>query len=195
MATRPDAAHEIRAFVAVPLDARARAAAYHAVHALRGAPRGDSVRWAREETLHVTLRFLGNLAPARIPELVRRIRAETARVEPFRLRPGHVAPFPDARRPRVVALVLEPEAPLAALAAAVERGAVAAGFAPESRRFRAHCTLGRARLRGGIPDVTVPVTLPDFTLDVTEAVLFRSDLEPSGARHTPLERLPLASGA
>ena len=100
MATHPDAAHEIRAFVAVPLDARARAAAYEAVHVLRAAPRGDSVRWAREETLHVTLRFLGHLAPARIPELVRRIRAETARVEPFRLRPGRVAPFPDARRPR-----------------------------------------------------------------------------------------------
>jgi 2'-5' RNA ligase len=89
--------------------------------------------------------------------------------------------------------VLEPEAPLATLAEAVERGAVAAGFARETRRFHAHCTLGRARLRGRLPDVTVPVTVPDFTLDVTEAVLFRSDLGPGGARHTPLERMPLAS--
>lgn len=147
----------------------------------------------REETLHVTLRFLGNLAPARIPELVRRVRAETAQVAPFRLRPGAVAPFPDARRARVVSLALEPEASLAKLAAAVERGVQASGFAPETRRFRAHCTLGRVALRGRFPAVTAPVTLPDFTLDVTEAVLFRSDLEPAGARHTPLERLPLAS--
>ena len=193
MATPPDRAHEIRTFIAVPLDAAARAAAQHAVRALRELPHGDAVRWVREESLHVTLRFLGNLAPARLPELVRKVRAETAQIAPFRVRPGAVAPFPDARRPRVVALGLEPEAPLASLAAAVERGVQASGFAPETRRFRAHCTLGRVPLRGRFPAVTVPVTVPGFTLDVTEAVLFRSDLERAGARHTPLERLPLAS--
>jgi 2'-5' RNA ligase len=190
---RPEAGHELRSFIAVPFDARARTAAVHAIRALRGAPHGDSVRWAREETLHVTLRFLGSLAPARIPELVRCVRAETGRVPAFQLRPGPVAPFPDARRPRVVALALQPEQALASLAAAVERGVIAAGFAPESRRFRAHCTLGRMAPRGRYPDVTAPVTVPDFTLDVTEAVLYRSDLERSGARHTPLERLPLAA--
>lgn len=193
MRARPDVGHEIRAFIAVPLDARARAAALQATRALRAAPHGDRVRWVREENLHVTLRFLGNLAPARIPELVRRVRAETQELQPFSLRPGPVVPFPDARRPRVVALVLEPQAPLVALAAAVEQGVVAAGFAPESRRYRAHCTLGRVEPRGRYPDVTAPVTVPDFTLDVTEAVLFRSDLERAGARHTPLERLPLAA--
>ena len=193
MAAPPDRGHEIRTFIAVPLDATARAAAQHAVRALRELPHGDAVRWVREESLHVTLRFLGNLAPARISELVRRVRAETSQITPFRLRPGAVAPFPDARRPRVVALALEPEAPLAALAAAVERGVQASGFAPETRRFRAHCTLGRVPLRGRFPGVTVPVTVPGFTLDVTEAVLFRSDLERAGARHTALERLPLAT--
>jgi len=71
---------------------------------------------------------------------------------------------------------------------------VAAGHAPESRPFRAHCTLGRVRGHGrpAAIAVTVPVTVPDFTLHVTEAVLFRSQLERSGARYTPLESLPLA---
>jgi len=196
---RPEAGHEIqeiRCFIAVPLDARARAAARQATRELRAAPHGERVRWVREETLHVTLRFLGNLAPSRIPELVRRVRQETRALAPFSLRPGRVLPFPDARRPRVVALELEPEAPLALLAAAVERGVVAAGFPAESRRFRAHCTLGRVEPRGRYPAVTVPVTAQGFTLRVSEAVLFRSDLERAGARHTPLERLALsAAGA
>jgi len=190
---RPDPDHEIRAFIAVPLDAPARAAAARAVHALRQVRAGDDVRWVREEALHVTLRFLGNVSPARIPDLVRHVRAETARVAPLHLKPGPVVSFPDARHPRVVALVLEPEGALASLAAAVERGVVAAGFAPESRRFRAHCTLGRVKPRGRAPDVTAPVTVPDFTLDVTQAVLFRSDLNRDGARYTPLEALPLAA--
>ncbi len=194
MRTRPDTGHEIRAFIAVALDAKARAAAGAAVAQLREAGVGPGVRWVRAEALHVTLRFLGNVAQASLPELVLRVRVETARLAPFRLRPGSVAPFPSSRHARVVALVLEPEPALARLAAAVERGVVAAGHAPESRPFRAHCTLGRVRAPGRSPaiDVTVPVTVPDFTLHVTEAVLFRSEPLRSGARYTPLESLPLA---
>jgi 2'-5' RNA ligase len=193
VATRQDRDREIRAFVAVALDARARAAAGEAIRVLRAAPGGAEVRWVREESLHVTLRFLGNMAPSRIPELVRRVRAETSALAPFSLRPQGVVPFPDVRRPRVAALRLAPEAPLEALAAAVERAAVACGFAPEERRFRAHCTLGRMKPRGRYPAVTAPVTPPGFTLDVTEAVLFRSDLDRDGAKYTRLESLPLAA--
>jgi 2'-5' RNA ligase len=191
---RPEAGHEIRAFIAVPFDADARAAAAVAVARLREAGVGREVRWVRAEELHVTLRFLGNVALASLPELVLRVRAETDRLVPFRLRPGVVVPFPSARRPRVVALSLEPEPELARLAAAVERGVVAAGHAPESRPFRAHCTLGRVRGPGRPPAnlVTVPVTVPEFTLHVTEAVLYRSEPDRADARYTPLERLPLA---
>jgi 2'-5' RNA ligase len=190
---RPDTGHEIRAFIAVPFDAGARDAAAAVVAQLQQAGVGASVRWLRPEALHVTLRFLGNVAQASLPDLVRRVGAETARLAPFRLRPGSVAPFPSARHARVVALVLEPEQALARLAAAVERGVVAAGHAPESRPFRAHCTLGRVTARRPSRAVTVPVTVPDFTLHVTEAVLFRSELLRSGARYTPLESLPLAA--
>jgi hypothetical protein len=46
---------------------------------------------------------------------------------------------------------------------------------------------------GRYPGVTVPVTPAGFTLDVTEAVLFRSDLDRDGAKYTRLESLPLAA--
>jgi 2'-5' RNA ligase len=99
-----------------------------------------------------------------------------------------------------VALRLEPAAPLTALAAAVERGVVAAGFPPEQRAFRPHVTLGRARrdrrvrldaetLRG----VTASVTGSGDAWDVMETVLFRSELQPQGAHYTPLERVPLGT--
>jgi 2'-5' RNA ligase len=94
----------------------------------------------------------------------------------------------------VVALGLEPEAELTLLAAGVERGAVAAGFPPEGRPFRPHLTLGRTRdprrfrLAAG---VTASVTAQGDAWDVVETVLFRSDLAPSGARYTPLARIPL----
>ena len=109
----------------------------------------------------------------------------------FRLTLGGVRAFPAPRRPRVVVLELAPEAPLAELAAAVERGVVAAGFAPEQRPFRAHLTLGRVRSPNRGVAVTSPVTTEGEAFDVAEAVLFRSELQRSGARHTPLERVPL----
>jgi 2'-5' RNA ligase len=158
--------------------------------ALRARPGGDAVRWVRPENLHVTLRFLGEIAPERQTPLAAQVRAQTAALAPFALRLGALASFPPARRPRVVVLELAPGEPLAALASAVERGVVAAGFAPEARAFRGHLTLGRVR-EGGRPPSLAALAVPPVAFDVTESVLFASELHPSGSRYTPLERVPL----
>jgi 2'-5' RNA ligase len=187
----------IRTFFAIDLDAPVRRAAAALVRELRGLPGGDRVRWVREEALHVTLRFLGATDPDLVPTLVSRVEERVVAVAPFRLRLGSPQLFPSPRRPRVVALELRPLEPLEALAAAVERGVVEAGFAPETRPFRAHLTLGRLKdSRSRALDVTVPDTAPDEALDVMEAVLFRSDLPRSKGeqvRYTPLARLPLGA--
>ncbi len=184
----------VRAFFAVALDAAARRAAAAWTQRLRERPCGDAVRWVREESLHVTLQFLGDIDPARVSDLVRAVALETAGVQPFRLQLGSAHLFPSERRPRVVALDLEPQQPLEALAGAVARGVAAAGFALEARPFRAHLTLGRVKRRGAQRlDVTAPDTVGGEACDVTEAVLFRSELQRSGARYTPLERVPLGA--
>jgi 2'-5' RNA ligase len=188
-----DDATRIRAFIAIELGAPARRAAGRLVGALRGRPGGDRVRWVREENLHVTLRFLGDVARAAIPALLREIARETAGMAPFAVRLGGVRLFPSPRRPRVVALEVLPPEPLAELAAAVERGVVAAGLAPEDRPFRSHLTLGRLRPGAGPPDVTVPDTPDAETVGVTEAVLFQSELHRSGSRYTPLGRVPVGA--
>jgi 2'-5' RNA ligase len=182
----------IRAFFAVDLDGAVRRAASEVAHALRVAPGGDRVRWVRPEGLHVTLRFLGNIETGQIPPLLQTVREQIAGLRPFRIQLGAAHPFPSARRPHVVVLEVAPAEPLAELAEAVERGVVAAGFAPEPRPFRAHLTLGRVRGRR-FPSATASVAPEAAACDVEEAVLFRSDLHRSGARYTPLERIPLGS--
>lgn len=187
----------IRAFFAVELGDAARAAALDVVHELRSFGRADeadrvagSVRWVRGEALHVTLRFLGDTDPAAIPALAREVGARVAAVPAFELSLGAVQIFPSPRRPRVVALHVHPEAPLADLARAVESGVVAAGFAPERRGFRAHLTLGRVRGGQAPPsDATLPPPPSPFPL--REVVLFESRLGPGGSTYLPLERLPL----
>ena len=180
----------MRAFFAIDLDARARSAAAGVADQLRSCPGGDAVRWVREETLHVTLRFLGELDCSRIARLAGCVREQTAALSPFRLQLGGVRPFPSRRRPLAVVLDVGPAEPLAELASAVERGVVAAGFDPEPRPFNAHLTLGRIRGKR-FSLVTGDVTTSGESCPVNEAVLFKSELQPSGAHYTPIERAPL----
>jgi 2'-5' RNA ligase len=182
----------IRAFFAIELGESARRAAAGAARRLREGPGGDGVRWVRPEALHVTLRFLGDIDPARVAPLASRAARELAALRPFALRLGKAELFPTPSRPRVVALGLEPAAQLAELAGAVERAVVAEGFAPEERPFRAHLTLGRVR-GPRFPSVTA-LEVPAAEIAVEEAVLFESELSASGSRYTPLERLSLGGG-
>jgi len=182
----------LRAFFALELADAARASCLACLEPLRALPGGDGVRWVKGENLHVTLRFLGTIAETRVAALAASVGDQLTGIEPFALRLGAVRAFPNARRPRVVVREVDPPEPLTRLAAAVERGVVDAGFEAELRRFRPHLTLGRIRAKAGFPDVTAVDTPASDAFDVTEIVLFRSELHPSGSRYAALARLPLA---
>jgi 2'-5' RNA ligase len=146
----------------------------------------------RPEAYHVTLRFLGSIDPEVVPRLVESVSRETGEISPFELAIGAVHLFPNSRHPRVVALDLHPEAPLRALAEGVERAVVEAGFPPEGRSFRAHLTLGR--VRGPKAPDALPEAVPSVPpFPVREVILFRSDLQPTGAVYVPLERMALGA--
>lgn len=185
----------LRTFFAVEIGEDARRAAAALAARLRDEPWADAVRWTRPEALHVTLRFLGPTPPDRVAPLVAAVERETAPLAPFSLQLGGLGAFPNARRPRVLVVEVEPHEPLAALAAAVERGAVAAGFPPEERRFNGHLTLGRQRderrrirLPEGVRCEAAPFPVEAF-------VLFRSLLAPGGSQYTPLAQIALGGVA
>ncbi len=181
----------LRAFIGISLDEAALGAAARAMDAVRARPGGDRVRWVRPEGLHVTLRFLGTIEAERAPVLAHQVGRAVAGCEPFELCLGALHAFPSPRRPRVVALAVDPEAPLCELAAAVERGVVASGFEPEERPFRAHLTLGRLR-DGRTPDLSGIDELRAAS-PVREVVLFESRLGRGGSRYFALERMPLGT--
>jgi 2'-5' RNA ligase len=156
------------------------------------------VRWVRPETLHVTLRFLGRTALAHVPALLQQVTSQLAAVPSFALDLGEARAFPSPRRPRVVALNLEPEAPVLHLARAVDAGVVAAGFEPEPRPFRGHVTLGRVQSapRGGrIPSLEGLAPRAPTPFTVREIVLFESTLGSNGSVYTPLEHIALGCEA
>jgi 2'-5' RNA ligase len=181
---------QVRAFFAVALPEEARQAAAQLAGRLRESERGEGVRWVRPEGYHLTLRFLGNVAREAIAELSERVTDEVSSLAPFAVHLGSALVFPSPRDPRVIAVAVEPEAPLASLADGVEHGVVAAGQKAERRRFRAHLTLGRVRNRR-FPSVGEGAAVDCPAFPVEEVVLFQSDLHRSGAVYTPLECIAL----
>jgi 2'-5' RNA ligase len=187
-------ASKLRSFIALPLGESVRHLAEERVRALRERSGGDGVRWVRPENLHVTLRFLGNIERTLVPKLAAAVREELAGLASFTAQIGGVRTFPSSKRPRVVVLEVGPEAALSELASAVERGVGRVGLAAEERPFRPHLTLGRAKRSGraaGFPDTSDLVSSEGVSFEVTESVLFQSELLRSGARYTALERFPL----
>ena len=181
----------LRAFLAVDLPPDAIACAERAVEALREvAPAG--VRWTDPESLHLTLKFLGEVPEQRLSRLISRARAELAPVEPFRVSLAGLGAFPSAREARVLWLgVAQGARELARAARRLDAAASGIGVERERRPYRAHLTLGRLRtpVRVELARASPP---EEIAFPVEEVILYESRLGSGGARYVPLARLPLA---
>lgn len=181
----------LRAFIALALEEPALGAAARCLAALRAGPLGrQDARFVAPEGLHVTLRFLGAIDPDAVRPLAEAVAREVLPLAPFAVRLGALHVFPSPRQPRVLALALEPQAQIGALAAAVERGVVAAGFAAEPRPFRSHVTLARVR-RGRRPSIDGEPGPAPAGFTARDVILFESRPGPEGSIYTPLERMAL----
>ena len=187
----------LRCFVALEIGEPMRARIAALTSELR--ERAPGVRWVRPEGVHLTLRFLGSTT-ARQTDALRPVLARLARAcAPAEAHVRELGVFPGRGRPRVLWLGLTVPDSVMALQAACEEAARAAGFAPETRPFRAHLTLGRWRddvpprrsrpgASGAGPD------WPSGDLGTTwldSLVLFRSHPGPGGSVYAPLARFEL----
>lgn len=179
--------------IGVPDDLRAELLARAAVFA------GDAaVRLVPIESLHVTLRFIGEVADNRL-EAVAGAGARAASGGPFTLRLSGGGAFPDPRHPKVFwAAVTDGAARLGALNAALVRELTAAGVAGEPSVFRPHLTLARSRgsarptaaLSERFTSHMAGYASPSFV--VKEFDLYRSHLGPTGPRYEVLRSFPLS---
>ncbi len=177
----------MRAFLAVPLpaDVRRRLADWSA--------QIDGLSAQAEETLHLTLRFLGEIAD---PEPIHAALAPVIGRHPaFRIGIERLGGFPRHNRANVLWVgISDPELRAGALASSVGSALETVGVSPDRRPWRGHITLGRfpavqrisKRLRAAPHDFgEVPVD---------RVILFGSTLHATGAVHTPLAEMSLAVG-
>ena len=183
--------------LAIPDEVKARMEAAQAD--LRRALPERSVRWARREQFHLTLRFLGDVEAARVEALGEALRAACRGFGALHLRAERVGFFPDQRYPRVVWVGVQDQAEqLPRLQEAVERAAREYTTEEKEERFTGHVTLARikgikrpeAEALGKAAAGMAERLFGQWTAYQVE--LMRSELLPQGARYTSLAAIPLA---
>ncbi|HSK22513.1 MAG TPA: RNA 2',3'-cyclic phosphodiesterase [Egicoccus sp.] len=177
----------MRLFVALPIPDALRTAAAEVVAPLR--ERGDGLRWPDPAGWHVTLAFLGEVAPERRGEAAVVLDGAVAGVAPMAMRSG--APDRFGRGVLWLGVDSEPPGLVADLGAAVQAALEAAGLPVERRPVQPHVTLargGRRRVTDALLD-DVEVAEVAWTADRIE--LWSSRLGNGPARYAVEHTAPL----
>ena len=179
----------MRAFLGVGLPAGVREAVASEIAQVRGlhAP----VAWTAPKNLHITLNFLGEIAPERVPLVEREMRSVASGIDPFSLTAEGGGAFPGTRNPRVLWVgFLEPLELVRQLQQNMEDALSRAGFPRENRPFHPHITVGRSR--GALPPAwgerfVLALSGKNFgVVPVSSFTLYESRPGSGGAVYTPV---------
>ena len=141
-------------------------------------------------SLHTTLSFLGSVPERRIQDLgsiARRVAGASAvGAAPLLLEFDHIEYW---KKPRILCVVAQGESPqVLALADALAKEAVGAGFNPDLKPFRPHVTLAR-KVSHPIPTTN----MDPVVWRLTEFALVESRTEPGGSAYRVLASFPWRS--
>ena len=136
---------QIRSFIAIELPDEVRSGLSRLQAQLKAAGHAP-VKWVDPYSIHLTLKFLGNVTADRVGEITEAMAAAARGISPFQLEVRGLGAFPNLRRVQVVWVGVGGEVDqLSRLQRGIESGLAPLGFAPESREFRPHLTIARLR--------------------------------------------------
>lgn len=199
----------MRLFIALDIDDVIRERISSFVEDVQGfAP---DARWVKPESLHVTLKFIGEQPEAEVKRIKETLHTVTGSATEIHFQ-GYGF-FPTAKSARVFWIGMEAGPQLASLAATIEEKMTdeklaALGIPKEERAFSPHLTLARGPggsgsprwRKGDGPNCAFQhlqeklASLPTFdfgTMTLREFFLYQSQLSPKGSKYTKLERFPI----
>jgi len=155
--------------------------------------KADSLRWTGPESWHVTLQFLGSTSQEKFACLLARL--GELRFPPVSVRIEEVGIF-DRAGVFFAGVTLTPE--LVSLKQRITAAISFCGFVPETRPFRPHITLARAKGEGRVHALrTLGAHIqprPTFTRFMAkEFLLYESQLSAAGSRYVIRARFSSAS--
>jgi 2'-5' RNA ligase len=182
----------VRLFVALEIPAAVRdnlAAQVKQLRDLSAQVADKRPRWVRSENLHVTLKFIGEVAPAKI-DGIRGVLSNISSSAPVDLQFRGLGFFPDEKHPRVLWAGLNPSANLSSLAGDIDRAIGTLGIARETRAFIPHLTLARLEPPGLHEKLRAAIQKNsecEFgSFQAREFHLIESKLKSTGAEYTSL---------
>ena len=187
-----------RLFVAVDIGDAVRREAARVVAALamklEAAKTPPRVAWVKPAALHVTIKFLGEVAPEEV-ERLRRSLAPPIAMAPFDIAWRGIGTFPNNRQPRALWLgVINGAAQLAAIEAEVSKRVAGTAVELDDRALLPHLTLGRVKMAGaGVdwPKVLQACEVRSAISHVDKVSLYQSELSHHGPHYTELVSAPL----
>lgn len=184
----------IRAFIALKLPESVSAAIRNVQEQLVG--HRLNVRWVKAENIHLTLKFLGDVDATHVDDVAAALEDAAVQQAPFYLSAKGGGVFPSVKRARVIWVGIDGQVTaLAELQKAVETKLAAIGFPGAGRRFTGHLTLGRGK--GTINVERLIAAMDDMRCFESEAfivdriIIFRSDLQSTGAVYSELREVAL----
>ena len=196
----------MRLFIALDIDDGIRERISHFVEGVQGfAP---DVRWIKSESLHVTLKFIGEQPEPVVEQVKSTLRTISATTIEIHFR-GYGF-FPTAKSARVFWVGMETGPQMASLAAVIDERIAPLGIPKEDRAFSPHLTLARGSGGSGSPrwrkgdgpnrafqhlqEKLASLPAPEFgTMTPREFFLYQSQLSPKGSKYKKLERFSLRS--
>jgi 2'-5' RNA ligase len=196
----------MRIFIGIDLGSEVRTRIKRFVEGVAGfAP---EARWIRPESLHVTLKFVGEQSPQQVDSV--RQRLQQVESGAFEIRIGEYGFFPTAKAPRVFWVGIDGGPQLSRLAQEIDMAVGQLGVAREDRPYSPHLTLARASGRSGSPKwrnedrpkktfaelekrLAAMSMLDLGTAMANEFILYQSQPLPNGSIYTKLQIFPLSA--
>ena len=189
----------LRVFIAIELSQQTLDAIEKQTARLRQTVGDEIIRWVPPQNMHLTLKFIGDIAPSHLDFLKQMITREAATHPQFEMQIGGLGSFPNSRMPRILWVGLHAPAVLTSLHKSIETGASRLGYEKEERAVAPQRTLGRARhdiKPGELAKVRTALDTIQLgniaTARVDSVHLFKSDLQSGGSVYTKLFSAPLS---
>ena len=177
-----------RVFCAIDLSGKVRASLMRQINRLREAVPHAQASWSREENIHLTLKFLGEIQTSRLINLSNAAARAVADFPPFQITLEETGVFPKHGTPRVLWIGVKDESgKLAEFHTRLEEACAREGFAKEERPFHPHLTIARLRKPQGARSLAVAHKEMRFEpayVAVAELLVIRSELSGAGSRYT-----------
>ena len=185
---------KIRSFIAIEIPENIRKDINRYIQELQ--KHAPKLKWVKPESLHITLKFLGEQDPQRIEQAIVNLTKLGNNLDGFDLSIKNFGAFPNEKRPKVLWLGLEaiPRESFFGLFNRIEDTLEGIGFEREQRKFSPHLTLARIKYPdnfSGLFEFVAKNPFETHTFSVDGFVLMRSFLKQSGAEYKVIQKYPL----